>query len=319
MQVYNEKLYIYGGVGADGLRKAIWVFCLKRQNWSQLKAKEEVPDNARTGHSMILWRSQLVVFGGSSHFNQKLKSREVFSTLLFYQLGAQTWSLVFANGEQVEPRRQHKAVVWNNRYMVVAGGIGLQERMLKETLMFNLENLRWIILGEEKELEEEVAYHTMCVGMNPEHNKGTTNYQAETVYLFGGKNDRSQANNDLYKLMFEMNNVIPLGWQKVATSGKAPEKCYSHSMDYLQSACSLVTVGGRSDSKGVLNQVFLFAIQHSVWQEVRMVGPSLERCCHASTSHHSRILLFGGISHVTYVQSHLYSIETGKRVSSQRT
>lgn len=60
--------------------------------------------------------------------------------------------------------------------MVIAGGIGLNEKMFKETLMFNLENLRWIFLSEDKNLEEEVAYHTMCVGINPEHNKGTTNY-----------------------------------------------------------------------------------------------------------------------------------------------
>ena len=115
--------------------------------------------------------------------------------------------------------------------MIVVGGVGHAERMLKETLMFNLgifikeyqlESHRWIFLTDERHLEVEVAYHAMCVAPNnlelhksTNLNTNTVNYLPDVVYLFGGKNNLSQCNNDLHKLLFETGNVLPYGWQKV--------------------------------------------------------------------------------------------------------
>lgn len=82
-------------------------------------------------------------------------------------------------------------------------------------------------------------------------------------------------------------------------------------MDYLSKGSCLVVVGGRTDNNGVLNQVFLFLINHSIWQEVKMLGDCLERCCQATTAYSSKIYIFGGISNITYVRANLYSIETG--------
>lgn len=92
--------------------------------------------------------------------------------------------------------------------MIIVGGVGHAEKMLKETLMFNLgklykyiqksESHRWIFLTDEKHLEVEVAYHTLCVAPNNVEfhkstnlNTNTVNYLPDVVYLFGGKNNLS--------------------------------------------------------------------------------------------------------------------------------
>jgi hypothetical protein len=204
----NDKVYIYGGIGSEGLKSQIWQFCLKKNLWTLVRPKELAPESARTGHSMIFWKNLLVIFGGSSHFNVKIKSREVYATVLYFSLTSHCWQHVFPVGEQIEPRRQHRAVLWNNKHMIVVGGIGHAEKMLKDTLMFNLgkwyyiiiktESHRWIFLSEDKHLEVEVAYHSLIVAPNnlETHkiatlNTNNINFLPEVVYLFGGKNNMS--------------------------------------------------------------------------------------------------------------------------------
>jgi hypothetical protein len=61
----------------------------------------------------------------------------------------------------------------------------------------------------------------------------------------------------------------------------------------------------------VLKQVFIFFINHSVWQEVVVAGNPNNRCAHCSGFYNTKIFLFGGITSASYLDAHLYGIETG--------
>lgn len=105
-------------MGAYGLRIDVWTFDLSNkksfflqfspkelQNWVKGKTKGYIQDPIRTGHSMIVWKNNLVVFGGSSYYNRKLKHRDVFGTIFYLNVNSMEWFNISSAGEQVEPRR----------------------------------------------------------------------------------------------------------------------------------------------------------------------------------------------------------------------
>jgi len=56
------------------------------------------PDG-RFGHSCLLYRDFILVFGGSSLFNMEIKKREVYDEVLLYDLKLDRW---------LDPLHQHR-------------------------------------------------------------------------------------------------------------------------------------------------------------------------------------------------------------------
>jgi len=53
-----------------------------------------------------------------------MKIRQVFSNIGIFNTFTNTW---FFSLESVEPRREHKAILWNAKYMIVTGGLDAAE------------------------------------------------------------------------------------------------------------------------------------------------------------------------------------------------
>lgn len=89
---------------------------------------------------MVVWKHFLIIFGGSSYYDHKMKIRQVYSTMAFYNTLNNEFNISL---ESVEPRREHKATILYNKFMVITGGIDSAEKLLNDTLIYSIEIKRW--------------------------------------------------------------------------------------------------------------------------------------------------------------------------------
>lgn len=285
MQLIRDKIYIFGGMSGGGLSTDVWQYDIKKQEWT---AYQSDVDFFRTGHSMVYYRNSLVVFGGSSYYDPKMKLREVYSNIGCFNLSTFQWAF---NLESVEPRREHKAVVYAQKYMLVTGGLDSGESFLNDTIVYNLESKKWV--WAKIYLDEGVAQHAMCLAQ-------------DTPYLFGG---RTQSLTSFPLMKLTLIGQQPKKWEKVAYSGTAPNGRYNHTMECIGD--NLVIIGGRSDqSPEYESDLHVFNLISSSWSLIRKEGLSTKRWSHSSCQQNGQILCFGGIGEDSYLPPLLYAIET---------
>lgn len=85
---------------------------------------------------MVVYKNFLVIYGGSGYYDHKMKIREVYSTLGWFNTQSNEWTISL---ESIEPRREHKAIVYGGKYMVVVGGLDAAESLLNDTAFYALD------------------------------------------------------------------------------------------------------------------------------------------------------------------------------------
>jgi N-acetylneuraminic acid mutarotase len=81
MVVQNDKMYVYGGLGGNGMKNSLVEYNLKTSQWREIVLNGIPPSEGRTGHSVVCFRSSLYFFGGSLMYNRRVKHRESFNTI----------------------------------------------------------------------------------------------------------------------------------------------------------------------------------------------------------------------------------------------
>ncbi|CAD8175799.1 unnamed protein product [Paramecium pentaurelia] len=289
--VVRDRMYVFGGMSGGGITNEIWWFDLKKQEWSNYCSNVQL---FITSHSMVVWKQFLVLFGGSGYYDHKMKIRQVYSTLGFFNTLTNQWTTSL---ESVEPRREHKASILFGKLMVITGGLDSAEKLLNDTLIYSLESKRWT--GQKLLFDEGIAQHAQCTAYDNKRN-------IETVYIFGGQTAKLNS-FPLMKMIFY--GLHPVGWEKVQYSGQAPEGRYNHTMENVGDY--LILIGGRSQEKREYqNEIYIFHLQKSYWTIAQRQGLQTKRWSHSSCVNGSNILCFGGIGENTYLSPHIYQIET---------
>ncbi|KAM3144407.1 hypothetical protein pb186bvf_003571 [Paramecium bursaria] len=301
----RDKLYVFGGMTGAGLTSDLWIYDLKTSKWMNHQSDIDIKV---TDHIMLSWKNQLILFGGSGYYDARMKIRQVYSTLAFFNTLNGQWTKSI---ESIEARRQHKAVILQDKFLIITGGIDAAEALLNDTIMYSLESKRW--LPQRLQFSEGVAQHAVCVGYD--YRRGM-----DTVYLYGGKT-KSLESFPLMKLVLLGNN--PQSWEVVVGTGQIPEPRYNHTMECIND--QLILIGGKSEATEYQEQIFLFSLQYLCWQQIKREGVLTKRWSHSSCVFNSQILCFGGINDSTYLPAHVYSIETdsnrirGKVIMKKKT
>lgn len=80
----------------------------------------------------------MVFFGGGTLFNKKTKRRDVFNDVYFYNWSNAAWNHMRDMGTKPVARRNHKAVPYGKKYMLIFGGIDLNDKILSDIALYNL-------------------------------------------------------------------------------------------------------------------------------------------------------------------------------------
>lgn len=62
--LYNDKMLVFGGWSKGGVTKELFELDLKTKMWKQIKIPNDVENVYRYGHSAVVYKDAMFVFGG---------------------------------------------------------------------------------------------------------------------------------------------------------------------------------------------------------------------------------------------------------------
>lgn len=209
---FNEQLYLFGGqVSASNQENSFWRLDLASNEWHSLSMKSSRrfgtylgPTNRR-GHSAVIYRSSMFIFGGYEDF------RGSSAQLWQYDLLNQRWELANLSSTSAchpEPRHSHSAVVHQDS-MYIYGGLS-NLKPLCDLWRWSWRDRRW--------------FKERTRGRSPGQLHGHTAIQAfDSMFVFGGERRHGRPSRSLWRL-----NLINLSWQKIRPKGPRPSPTTWH-------------------------------------------------------------------------------------------
>ncbi|KAG0238271.1 hypothetical protein BGW42_006551 [Actinomortierella wolfii] len=181
----DQKLYQFGGGGH--VTNDMHVLDLETLRWERVPAKEGVPPTKRFGHTAVLWKDNIIVFGGSNEFQEYCHDVVVFS------LKNRTWYRPEIRGE-VPARYLHSATVYKNS-MYVYGGFAKASDctyVLEELRVLNLETWTWS------------GPHTV-----PARYNHSASLVGSKLWIYAGKDENGHNVSDLHSLDLDTLKILP--------------------------------------------------------------------------------------------------------------
>lgn len=117
----NRRLYMFGGVS---MTKRNEVRALNPDNWTWSMVNAQYIPKGRVGHSMVACHNMLVVYGGWSHYSQRLHMRRCYKKVFVLHMDNDDvkWQRYRGTGNVPKARRYHAACSLGTT-MFVYGGI----------------------------------------------------------------------------------------------------------------------------------------------------------------------------------------------------
>lgn len=190
-----------------------------------------------------------------SHF------RYLILTICYIFIDEVTWSKETINGDdQPVPRSQHVALpCLNNTRVWVFGGHHDPKTRLNDTWFFNIKEMEWRRVGNEKNNLENQA--STIGAPSPRANTGAIILN-DKVYLFGGHgglNYSRVALNDLYS--FDLKEEV---WEKLVPANTGPEGRGGHS---VFAAGDKIYIYGGWNNEMQYNNIWFYDLTTNEWTD----------------------------------------------------
>ncbi|CCH46472.1 Kelch repeat-containing protein 1 [Wickerhamomyces ciferrii] len=116
MDVYDNKLWIFGGSNGKKLNNEIWCFDPELERWDQIKTLGQLPKPVEE-HASVIYKDLLIIYGG------KDSQGEAVSDLFFLNLITKTW-FKFPTNFPLEPQGKygHTLSILKNDKLLILGG-----------------------------------------------------------------------------------------------------------------------------------------------------------------------------------------------------
>ncbi|XP_016047205.1 kelch domain-containing protein 4 [Erinaceus europaeus] len=201
------QLWIFGGEFAspDGEQfyhyKDLWVLHLATKTWEQVRSTGG--PSGRSGHRMVAWKKQLIVFGG---FHESARDYIYYNDLYAFNLDTFTWSKLSPAGSAPSPRSGCQMTITMQGSIVIYGGYSKQ-RVKKDVDKGTQHSDMFLLRPEEGKEGRWTWTRINPSGVKPTPRSGfsvavTPNHQ---TLLFGGVRDEEEEEslegdflNDLY-------------------------------------------------------------------------------------------------------------------------
>ena len=134
-------LILFGGLNSKMLNE-VCIFNLQEQKWYKVKFEinQQQPE-PRYGHSGVIYKSNLYIYGGYRRYNNSFKVRDTYGDMFVFSTKTLKWDKLNWNGLMTF-RRHHIAEVVGG-HMVIHGGIDHKSRILDSLYLFEFSNQTW--------------------------------------------------------------------------------------------------------------------------------------------------------------------------------
>ena len=200
------------------------------------------------GHSLIQYKNKAIVFGGAN--------ADDLNEVSIIDLK----SMKYKQGSRSPFRRRCHACCVVGRYMIIHGGIEAGE-VQSQVMIYDIEGDRWY---SPSCLNFPSLSHHQVVYPQSRRQKKIKALDNESLYIFGGLNEKGVSQNRMYKIKFNNENDVIA--EKVSTAN-TPEARYSFCLEPFDSN-TLFLYGGRNHdeingpfaSNGIFSDVYLYNI-----------------------------------------------------------
>lgn len=321
--ILDRKIYLFGG---QSMTKKNDVRVLNTDNWTWTLLPADYPPKGRVGHSTVVFKNQLVLFGGWSHYSQRLRMRRCFKKVYMLYMDQEIrWQRFRGGGKVPKSRRYHAAAVlgWS---MLMFGGVDTHSKVLKGVSVLEMETLTWI---KPHVLSEDKPSARSCCSLTPVFHAGLLSRADFSIfampklrmdqvmansgfYLFGGVEQTGKVNGELWVMNMQEQAVV---WRKVVTNGDPPIARSDHSAVLINGR--LILYGGRNDSlfpvlgDSCISDISILNIETMTWENTRVLGniPSA-RWGHCAVALGTRMFILGGINTKEFLPSEVFVLET---------
>ncbi|KAH8550505.1 hypothetical protein BGW37DRAFT_66887 [Umbelopsis sp. PMI_123] len=216
----HNKLYIFGGGGQ--VTTDLHVLDLVDMRWSTVQTKG-TPPKKRYGHTAVLWRHHIIIFGGCKETQDYCNDVHVFD------VQKNTWISPDIRGDLPAARYLHSAAVYDNK-MFVYGGFAKNPEctyVLDELSILDLETFTW----------------SNRHAIPPRYNHSCT-LIGHKMYIFGGKDEHGNTVSDLFTINLNTPSYTPhhvLGPHSLSGNSMVLLK----SQHFCEALCGKLLVFGR--------------------------------------------------------------------------
>ncbi|XP_028931232.1 kelch domain-containing protein 4 isoform X1 [Ornithorhynchus anatinus] len=201
------QLWVFGGEFAspDGEQfyhyKDLWVLHLATKTWEQIKATGG--PSGRSGHRMVAWKRQLIIFGG---FHESTRDYIYYNDAYAFNLDTFTWTKLSPTGPGPTPRSGCQMSATSEGNIIIYGGYSKQ-RVKKDVDKGTLHTDMFLLKPENTEGGKWTWTRMNPSGVKPTPRSGFSVALAPNsrTLLFGGVCDEEEEEsiegdffNDLY-------------------------------------------------------------------------------------------------------------------------
>ena len=323
----SNCIYLFSGNSCYIGNHQLWRYNLSTFSWEALNSTSHIMEG-RSGHTGIIYKSKLIIFGGRYLNNTTLADVDI------YNIDNNSWTVPQLNTSIFLTLRRNHVACLVGQQMFVHGGVDEFGEYLDDSYLLNLSgNYRWfkattISYGQSPKL----GYHSCClvcptdIQKNPKFsiyrfpeititsiNRINTQIREKGIYLFGGK--RSDLKDPSNKLWLLKIGRKPLEWTEIKAKGKPPCPRYLCSMNYYEKGNFIIVHGGKTKSlrnENILKDTYLFELFRFEWIRVKygcfepLVKP---RFSHAAVIYKEKLIIFGGVNEEGFNGSNFFLIK----------
>ena len=321
----SNCIFLFSGYSSYIGSQQLWKYNLLNNEWTPIKSTIYNMD-ARSGHTAIIYKNKLIIFGGRYLHNTLMSDLDIFN------IEDNTWNMMQVNTCYfLELRRNHIACLVGNQ-MFIHGGIDEKGEYLDDSYLLGLNSqYNWTKANISlTNIPPKLGYHSCCLVAPSEYIKNSkfsiykfpeinisenTNTQIKEIgiYIFGGKkSELKDPSNKLWVLKIGKKN---LEWLDIKTRGKPPCPRYLCSMNFYEQGNFLIIHGGKTKTlinENVLRDTYLLELYRFEWIKVNYgffdhtVKP---RFSHSGVVYQNKLIIFGGVNDKGYDGSNFFLIK----------
>jgi hypothetical protein len=200
----DSSIYINGGLLQGSIKNSIIKIALNNSE-SVLECSElfenTVWPGRRNGATMVYIAGGLYLFGGQ-------ENGVIFSDFYVFNLTTFTWTKLVTYGDTPTARYKHSAIS-EGKYMIISGGIGLENQLLSDYYLYETETFTWTKIKAESGSIIPPPVYSNCLTVN-----------FPKLYAVGGFEDTHITNSlwefDLatgqFQRLYEFNSKTDIGF-----------------------------------------------------------------------------------------------------------
>ncbi len=194
--ISKERAILFGGAVGDGIYKITndtFSYDCRSNVWTIIHPKNNTDcPSPRAAHASTgVEANQLVIFGGA-HSHGNLVDNELYLLKLSSNEANGKWVKVPIKGERPPPRYGHTMVFFKPYILVIGGNKGNEPSNEVWCLCIDKSPFYWEKLNFEEPVPRPRVYHATAVWRSTE--------RGDMVLLFGGRDGKQKALNDLWGL-----------------------------------------------------------------------------------------------------------------------